>query len=253
MNTIVNDWSVSFAPAALYWLTGRNPYTTSVPFASPPWSLFVLAPLVWVPPLLAMFIPALVLLYCAYRVRKPWLIPVVGQSWPFIAGSLYANIDWMVMLGAVIGGPFGIILNTVKPQAGIFANVAFLAKKETWRERFMLVLPLLILALLTLPLYADWLHGMRTVGYETGTIRNFSLFPYGIPVGLVGIFLAWRRKSVLWGVIASLCLAPYFYIHSLMPLLFLISNQNWRIGIAINAVLWVVFFLIASGVITMAL
>jgi hypothetical protein len=145
------------------------------------------------------------------------------------------------------------ILNTVKPQAGVFANVALLARCQTWRERLALVAPLVVLALLTLPLWGAWLAGMRTVGYDTGIGRNFSLFPYSIPVGIFGLVLAWRRASVLWGVIASLCLAPYFYIHSFMPLLALLTIRDWRAGLALNAALWGVIALVLWGVLPMAL
>jgi hypothetical protein len=248
-----NDWSLSFAPAALYWLTGQNPYTTPLPFASPPWSLFVLSPLVWIPAEFAMLLPALALLYCAYRVRKPWLIPIVGLSFPFIAATAYANIDWMVMVGVVAGGRIGMILNTVKPQAGAFANVALLSQEPTWRGRFTLLMPLLILALVTIPLYGAWLGGMTTISTDTGTVRNFSLFPYSIPLGVIGLYLAWTRQSVLWGVIASLCLAPYFYIHSFMPLLFLIAHRDWRAGIAVNAAFWGILLLIVSGAVSISL
>ncbi len=213
----------------------------------------MLAPLAWVPAAAAMLFPALALLYCAYRVRKPYLIPIVALSFPFMAATVYANIDWMVMVGVVIGGRLGVVLNTVKPQAGAFANIALLAKCKTWRERVLLVAPLIIMALLTIPLWGDWIAGMRTVGYNTGVVRNFSLFPYSIPLGIIGIILAWRRQSVLWGVIASLALAPYFYIHSLMPLLFLISDRDWRIGVAVNLMLWGLVGLIVAGVVPLSL
>lgn len=248
-----NDWTLSFVPAVRQWLAGHNPYATPLPFASPPWSLMILTPLAWLPPVLAILFPALALLYCAYRVRKPYLIPIVGLSFPFIAASIYANIDWMVMVGVVIGGPLGVILNTVKPQAGVFANLALLAKCDTWPDRARLLLPLLVLALVTLPLYGAWFAGMQTISTDTGAGRNFSLFPYSIPVGVVGLVLAWRQHSVFWGVVASLCLAPYFYIHSLMPLLFLIANRDWRGGIAVNVALWGLVLLIVLGTIPLDL
>lgn len=250
---MLNDWSTSFVPAALLWLTGGNPYAAPQPFASPPWSLFVLAPLAWVPAWLAMLLPMLALGYCAYRLRKPHLIALVGLSWPFIAGTLYANVDWLVMLGAVMGGPLGAIMVTIKPQAGVFAIVGALSQRTTWRARARLLVPLVILALLTLPLYDAWLAGMRTISMETGTLRNFSLFPYSIPAGLILLVIAWRRQSVLAGVAASLALAPYWYIHSLMPLLFLVSAKDWRYGLAFNAALWGLLALIVTHIIPTAL
>ena len=170
------------------------------------------------------------------------------MSFPFLAATVYANIDWMVMLGVVIGGRLGVILDTVKPQAGAFAIVAEVAKKETWRERLKLVLPLAVLAVLSVPFLLPWLNRMFAVG-ESAQIRSFSLFPYTIPLGIALLWLTWKRKEPLLGVFASLCLSPYFYIHSLMPALFLLGDRNWKWGVVMNILLWGVFALILVGVI----
>src|SRR5688572_11335677 len=191
----MNDWENTYIAGVIAFLTGHNPYSSTELFASPPWTLFFLAPLVWVPPQLAMIFPLLALFFLSLRPRKIYLLPIVGLSFPFIACSIYGNIDWMVMIGVVIGGRLGIILDTLKPQAGLFAVVAEISKRETTRERIMLLIPLAVLVVITIPLLGSWLDWMFVIGAANNGIRNFSLFPYTIPLGIIGLYLAWRRKD----------------------------------------------------------
>jgi hypothetical protein len=250
----VNDWETAFGPAILAWWTGANPYAVEPDYVSPPWVLLILAPLAPLPAAWAMTLPALALLYLSYQRRKPQLLILVGLSVPFIVESLYANIDWLVMLGVAIGGPLGGILDTVKPQAGVFAIVAEVARRKTWRRRALLLAPLILLALLTAPLWLDWLHGMAHIGsYQTRSLT--SLYPrwLGLSVGAWACVWAWRKQSPLWGCVASLGLAPYWQMHSLLPLLFLVADRDWRAGVALNGTLWAVFGLIVAGVLPIAL
>jgi hypothetical protein len=249
----MNDWDKTYIAGVIAFLTGRDPYSSTQLFASPPWSLFVLTPFFWVPPQLAMIFPLLALFYLSVRQKKKYLLPIVGLSFPFIACSVYGNVDWIVMIGVVIGGPFGTILDTVKPQAGIFAVVAELAKRNTNESRLKLLLPLAVLVLLTVPLLASWWHWMFIIGDMNDGIRNFSLFPFTIPLGLAGLYLTWRRKDPLWGVVASLSFSPYFYIHSLLPLLFLLADRNWKWGLAASLFTWAIVGLIIVGVIPIEL
>src|SRR5258706_3912793 len=115
----MNDWDQFLAKAGLEFMAGRNPYGHG--FGNPPWSLFFLGPLGNVSPWVAMTFPTIALLFLSVRFRKPYLLLVVGTSFPFICTSAFGNLDWMVMLGAAIGGPLGVILDTIKPQDGLFA------------------------------------------------------------------------------------------------------------------------------------
>ena len=124
----MNDWSNTYIAALFAFLAGHDPYSYVKIFGSPPYTLLFLLPLGWIPPQWAIALPAIALFYLAYRFRSPWLILIVGSSFPFIASSAYANIDWMIMIGVAIGGRLGIVLDTLKPQAGLFAIVAELAK-----------------------------------------------------------------------------------------------------------------------------
>src|SRR5258706_7745891 len=139
-----NDWNTFLVQAAIRFLSGQNPYGAG--FGNPPWTLLFLIPTIHVPIQLAMLFPAIVLLILSIYKRKPALIFLVGTSFPFIASSIYGNIDWMVMAGVAIGGPLGVILDTIKPQAGIFAIVSELSKKDKWKDRLKLLIPLIVLS-----------------------------------------------------------------------------------------------------------
>jgi hypothetical protein len=141
----------------------------------------------------------------------------------------------------------GVVLDTFKPQAGGFAIVAELAKKKTFKEQFSLLLPLIILLVISIPLLPSWIYWMFAIGNTNNGIRNFSLFPYTIPIGLISLWFTWRRKDPIWGCVASLALSPYFYIHSAMPLVFLLAEKNWKWGLAANLAIWGLIFLIILG------
>lgn len=249
----MNDWDKGIIAGVLAFLSGRNPYAAPGTFVNPPYTIGILLPLAWVPPQLAMLFPLIALFYLARRFRKPLLLVLVGTSFPFIAGSVYANIDWIVMLGVAIGGPLGAVLDFIKPQAGVFAIVAELAKRKNLEERVKMLLPLGFCLLISIPLLASWIFALTKMGHSYAVEWNFSLFPYTIPLGIVALYLAWKRKDPIWGCVASLSLAPYFYIHSFMPLTFLLAKRDWRLGLAANVASWVVVGLILIGLINIKL
>jgi hypothetical protein len=105
----MNDWDNTYIAGVLAFLSGKDPYSTTQLFGSPPYSLAFLAPLAWIPPQAAMLLPAIALLYLTVRFRKPYLMFIVGTSFPFIACSVYANIDWMIMIRWAFGGSAGYV------------------------------------------------------------------------------------------------------------------------------------------------
>jgi hypothetical protein len=242
-----NDWSRAFAPMVQGILHGHSPYDTPG-YNYPPWLFLPLLPLFWVPWWLAMFFPAAVLTFAAWQRRKPWLIPIVATSFPFIALSIYANVDWVVLLGLIIRGPVGAILVTTKPQAGAFSIVADLKERKRWRERIRLLLPLFIVAAVSTLIFPHWITAMLGTPDRIPE-RNASLFPYSIPLGIAALWLCWRKADPIWGVVASVSLSPYLYIHSVMPLLFLLADRDWRLGMLGNGLTWLVVFLSLVGVI----
>jgi hypothetical protein len=244
---MLNDWNEAFAPMVRAILNGRSPYDRPG-WNYPPWLFLPLLPVFWVPWWLAMFFPAAILGYGAYRQRKIWIIPIVATSFPFIALSLYANVDWVVLLGLIIRGRVGAILVTTKPQAGAFSILADLKERKSWRDRAWFLLPLAVIALVSTIIFPNWIEAM--LGTPTRIPeRNASLFPYTIPLGLAALWWCWRKADPIFGVIASLALSPYLYIHSTVPLLFMLADRDWRLGVLGNVVTWGVVLLSLAGVI----
>jgi hypothetical protein len=221
------------------------------PFVNPPWLWLPLAPLFWVPWWLAMFISPLVLLWLAYRERKIWLIPIVGTSWAFISMSAYAGPDWVAWIGIAIGGPIGLFLSSAKPQIGIFSVFAELGdiyRAKDWRAFIKLFMPVAIIGGAMTLLYPMWVPLMFSQT-EIAADRNLAPFPWLVPLGLYFIWRAWRTGEKMWGVVATLCIAPYYLMFSTAPMIYFVARRNWKWGMALNVASWVVFILAYNGII----
>src|SRR5690349_14769522 len=169
----MSDWEFYYVPALLNFISGKSPFASPGIFI-PPWTFIFIAPFVWLPSMIPHLLPAAALTYSAYKKRKPYLIPIVGLSFPFIASIGYGNVDWLVLLGVLMQGPASLFLITTKPQAGALAFVSELRSK-TWRQRVMLFVPIVIASIVFLFIYPDWIDGMLfAIGYDQ-RIRNFSL------------------------------------------------------------------------------
>lgn len=243
----MNDWDRFFVRIVRAMWLGLNPYTDMQmggdPFVNPPWLWLPLAPFFWAPWWLMMFVPSVILLWLAWRSRKIWLIPIVGLSWPFISMSVYAGPDWVAWLGIAIGGPVGLLLNSAKPQVGIFSVVAewgTLYRERNWRELVRMFMPVAIIGGALTLLYPMWIPLMFSQG-DIAASRNIAPFPWLVPLGVYFVWRAWRTGEKVWGVVATLCIAPYFLIFSTAPMLYFVADKNWKWGLALNIASWVFF------------
>lgn len=234
----MNDWSNTFQAALRLLLQGENPYnyTAEIAYLNPPWLLPIIMPLVWVPWWLMICVPAIILVVAAFRRRKPYLIAVVGLGFPFLAMSLYGNVDWVVWVGILVAGKWGMLLVSTKPQAGLFYFVGEM-KSKTWRERFVYFVPAGVAAVIGTIIFPNWIEAFFAAD-SIGPERNATLFPFTIPFGVYALWRAWRDEDVLWGVFATLMIAPYYYIHSVVPFHFLLADRNWRWGVGFSAATW---------------
>ncbi len=232
----MGDWHQFFLPALRRLISGQDPY--EIPgFYNPPWLLFILLPFAWVPWWVAATLPGLALMLCAYHRKKWWLIPIVGLSFPFLALSVYGNVDWLPLIGLTFGGKWGPVLITAKPQDAGFALFAYVR-----RRRLQWFGPLLLAMLISFVLYPHWPNALLSGNRIVSAKRNLSLFPYSAPFGIFALFMTWLRGDILWGSIASLSLAPYFYIHSLVPALFLLADRKWWLGLVVSLSTWILLW-----------
>ncbi|MEM6281112.1 MAG: hypothetical protein AAF787_02885 [Chloroflexota bacterium] len=256
INEGFNDWGRFFVHVVRAMWTGVNPYTDlgpagSDPFVNPPWLWLPLAPLFWVLWWLAMAILPLVLLWLAYRDKNIWLILIVGTSWSFISLSAYAGPDWVAWVGVALGGPVGLLLNSAKPQIGIFsifAELGDLWRARDWQNTVKLFMPVAIIGGAMTLLYPMWIGNMFSTTDIAGD-RNLAPFPWLLPLGGYFIWRAWRTGEKMWGVAATACIAPYFLIYSPAPLIYFVARKNWKWGLALNAASWAVFILAFNGII----
>ncbi|MEO1665979.1 MAG: hypothetical protein AAFU54_15180 [Chloroflexota bacterium] len=246
----MNDWDQTFLPMVRAVWAGQNPY--DLVYVNPPWLFLPLAPFFWVPWWLAMAFTPLVLIWASVRARKPYLLAIVGTSFPFIALTVYANIDWVAWIGIVLGGSVGAVLNSAKPQVGVFSILADLKNAETWRKRAIMLAPAAVIALISTIIYPEWISAMFGQ-LDIGPERNATLFPWLLPLGIYALWRTWRDGDRLWGVGATLCIAPYYYIASITPFLFLVADRNWKWGVALNVLSWVFVILVVLEVIPVTL
>jgi hypothetical protein len=245
------DW-LYFSDAARAVLTGANPYGDPG-FFSAPWALPIFVLMLIIMQELPRLLPVAVLVILAYRARKPWLIFVVGTSFSFVALVAYANLDWLSLVGLYVSGPLSILFLTIKPQSSALAVLGDIRGKS-WQQLAVFVAPFAAVVLVSTLAYPMWLSQMLGAP-KVGVVstHNFSLMPYSLLPGLLAAWQAWRCKSRFWGVVASLCIAPYWYITSLTPLLYLAAEHDWRWGVALNIGTWLIVALVLAGVLRIVL
>lgn len=231
-----SDWPTYFQPAAEAVLEGRSPYTVDG-FVSPPWTAWVLVPLVWVPGWMMALAPIVTLIGLMIYSRKYWTLPIVGISLSLWIAVLYGNIDWIVFVVVwLVGGWIGPIFSAMKPQVGFFAIVADLKNAGTWRNRILLLLPVTAFTIIFTLIYPNWISimlGHRDVEW------NISPFPYLVPVGLFLVYWTWRTGERFWGVMATMCLAPYYSLLGVVFTLYIIAERHPYVGIAASLATWV--------------
>jgi hypothetical protein len=207
------DWFGQYDAAARGVFQGRSPYDQKF-FPNPPWTALLLTPFVILPPNLAR---GLVLvstvaawIYIGWRLRAPKLAFIAMLLSPTAIGALLAaNVDAFVLLGAFLPPTWGLFLLMMKPQVGSGAAVYHLV--DVWRERrlagvALVFAPIAITFVVSALLFKPWVD--RTL-HLTGNEWNRSMFPYAVPVGLLWLWMALRRRNIFWALASTTFLTPY--------------------------------------------
>jgi hypothetical protein len=207
------DWSGQYDAAARGIFLGRSPYE-QLPYSNPPWTALFLTPFTILPPNLArgavLVCTLAAWIYIGWRLRAPKIAFIAMLLSPTaIAALLAANVDAFVMLGVFLPPTLGLFLLMMKPQVGLGA--VFLDLVSAWRERgvggvLRVFAPLCIALGLSAFLFPEWVDRMIRL---TANGWNRSLFPFGVPIGVLLLWIAVRKGNAFWALVASPFFAPY--------------------------------------------
>ncbi len=220
-------------PAGQAVLQLQDPYRAAPAFYSPPWMLLFIAPLALLPVQVAYILWTILgiagYLVAFRRMHMAWTVAFLLLFSPLVMGNLiFGNFDWLILLGATLPPALGIWLLALKPQLGIAlaAFWAWLSLKRGWRT-FVTVLGPISLASL-----ASFL-----LGYHLPAASQMSwsvdVWPWGIPVGALLAYLAFRREDPVLALAASPFLTPYVVWHSWIVVLLPLARNRWALAAGI--------------------
>ena len=210
------DWVHVYRPAALAMANGQSPYgVTDLPFVNPPWVLLPMLPIALLDPrigvgvMFATNLFAFVYVMMRFRVH-PLLVPVM--IFATMNNLFNGNIDGLVALGFLLPPQIGLFFMLAKPQMGIAVAIFWLF--QAWRQGgvkqvIKVFAPVIIALVASVLIYGFWMvTDITTIWW------NASIWPWGIPVGLVLIVIAIWKQDIKWVVGASPFLAPYLTGHT---------------------------------------
>lgn len=246
------DWAHTYRPATLALLNGKSPYSVEI-FYSAPWSVLPLIPFALLPEKLGragLFLLGMVsFAFTAHRLgAKPLSMALFLLSPPVIHCLLNSNIEWLPLLGFVLPPQIGLFFIAIKPQIGVAVGLYWLVeawRKDGVREVMRVFLPFTLVLLASFLLFGFWpLRFQDTLVLTRG--YNASLWPSGIPIGLVFLMLALRKRDVKFAMIASPFLSPYVLLHAWVGALAALVTQPLEILAAVLG-LWILVWIRGWG------
>lgn len=236
------DWSETFRLSGLAVLQGKSPFIIEG-FRYPPWAVLGVLPFAWLPEQTgrAAFLVAslLAFAYVPYRLgAKPLALGAYLVSPPVLHCLLNANIDWLPLLGFVLPPKIGLFFVLIKPQVGIGMAIYWFVDHllhKGWRQTLNTFAPVSIALLASFVIFGFWpLRFSDPVGFWW----NASLWPASIPVGLVLLVTAIRRRVPEFAMASSPCLSPYVLLHSWAGALVALSRLQVEMVVAVIG-LWI--------------
>lgn len=212
------DWEHYFRPAARELLAGRSPYNIGG-FYNPPWVMALFMPLALLPERIGggfIVIASLVAYaYIANRLGAGKLATIaLLLSMPVVFDMHATNINWLVALGFVMPPQIGLFFVLAKPQVG--AAVALFWLVEAYRDGgihkvITTFAPVGIALALSVAIFGPFWSGSDSV-IDAGW--NASIWPAGIPIGLVLLWKSIKLREMRYAMVASPFLSPYVAGHS---------------------------------------
>lgn len=230
------DWVVAFRPAALHW---TDPYYEGWRIFNPPWMFPFLYPVALMPPAVGGGLLMLIsVIAVAWYVRSPVKTIFVICSISMMGLMTLGQLDAFLLFGLMLPRGFGIPILLLKPQ-GVFLTI--LPRLNRWSVLFTAS----VVGLSALVWGFWWIH---IWGNQPNVNVNISLFPYSVVPGLILAFYGLKRKSDALLCVASLCIAPYFMAHSMLPAVasLIKETDDWRWWAATVVGSWAYFLIVRS-------
>ena len=210
------DFKLCFYPAGGAVLAGQSPYQLGC-FYNPFWLMLLFAPLSLLPMETAFTVyTALALagyVIAVHRIGGGRSAVLLFLLTPFLYASLqYGNIDWLVMLGAALPPTIGVWLVVLKPQLGLvlLALWAYRFWKTGNKGQILKVFAPVAIALV-LSIALGW---WRVPNIAKMASWNASIFPWGIPAGLLFTWQAFKQDDDRNALAATPFLSPYLAVFS---------------------------------------
>ena len=212
------DWKGTFQKAALALLAGESPYTVST-FHNPPWLLLPLMPIALFSSSTGSAIIFMANLY-AYifviirlRMNKWLIIPYVIFS-GMLANSANGNIEGLLALGFLMAPTIGLFFVLIKPQIGFAVALYWLfdeIQNKGLKSAVKLFLPVTLAFGISFIIWGFWPISASSL---IDVWWNASIWPRGLPLGILLLILAIRKHEIKLAIAASPFLSPYLTGHT---------------------------------------
>lgn len=252
------DWTQVFYPAAQRPLSPYFPISPdrALYYFNPPWLAWLLFPFTLLPPRIALalflLLTILVTMWCVHRLGGGLLETLLVLCSPaFVRLFIHAQIDGLMLLGFtllltavnVTTKGIGLVLMAIKPQVLSFGAILYWWQLER-HDKIKILLPLLGVTAVSLLIHGLWPLEVSQILQYVPQNANVSVWPYGVPVGVVLLIVAvWRRDVYLAGL-ATFFFTPYLSSHSLFAytaVLFTQLSKKW--ATAVFVLLWILALL----------
>ena len=209
------DWENTYYPAIQALIKLQNPYQEAPKFIAPAWTVVALFPFAFLPEDISrvvFFIGSLLgFAYVGYKMGcRPIGLAAFLLSAPVAHCLIMGNVEWLPLLGLCLPAPLALVFLTMKPQTTIGAIIYLLVQQGRlgFKTLAKAVAPAAILFGLSTWAYGLWFTRFGGAAVLAGELA-IRIWPYGVVIGLVLLFIGLRKRQRELALAASPWLSPY--------------------------------------------
>lgn len=206
------DWLGTFYPATLALLNGAS--LDQLGFFNPTYALAPLIPFALLGQdmsIVYVLVSILAFILIGLRLSSHWQSVLLILLSPFVFASiLFGNVEWLVLLGLIMPKPIGIVFLLIKPQMTILLVLYWMYQAYSQRQLTKLVAPTIFALGFSFLLEPSYITRMLSYSILHVPFANISLFPYGLVISIVLLFIAWRQHKGDSLLSASAFAMPYY-------------------------------------------